>query len=158
MIFSPVSPEATAEGIRKQLAEQHRVSTDPKWCKPNDRGDDPRVGAGGETAARGGRPAPLVDGRTDRKIQSQRAILEACRSLMQAGNFRPSLRECCRLGCRSHRTGFEVVGTVETMLLEALKDETTRNAVLEQVLGVQSAVLTPETQDRILRAIIKGRV
>lgn len=141
-VFSPLSPEATVLGIKEQLAEQHRISTDPNWLAPPPI-DEPE-------------PTPPRDrlGRTRRKIESQRLILEACRSLMMRGELRPSMKDCCALAGRSLRTGFEVIGSADTLRLEALKDRAVREQVLDYACGPLD--LPEATKWRILKAIVTG--
>ena len=94
--------------------------------------------------------------REDRKLRSRAAIVSACRSLMQAGQFRPPLAACCERAGRSMRTAFKTFGNVETLHLEAAADPPIRDAIVERVLGCERTALSAEAQQRLVRALVTG--
>lgn len=155
MIYSCMSSEATTKGIAQQLAEQHRVSTDPKWppqITEKDRGDDQPVGAGGETAATGGQPAPSKkpDGRNRRKFVTGDVMVASARDLMLGGNFRPSMLEICQLAKVSVRTGFDHFKTVEALRLLVVEMPDVVEAIGALTLGRSPA--------EIARLVVTGRI
>lgn len=182
-VFSPISREALARGIREQLAEQHQVSTDPRWlapfaemtpqtgaagtakpegqAAPTAEGMTSAVGPGGETVATDGQPGPSPqrDGRHVRSDVSKVALVAACRRLMADNDFdlRPSMTAICRVARLSVRSGFQHFRSVAAIHTEALRDQFTREAVLDRIVGPQVVFLTEETRNRVLRAIYVGR-
>lgn len=155
MIFSPISTEATGEGIRKQLAEQHRVSTDPNWLAPKDHAQSVTVGPGGETGAAACQPGPVLDGRHGRKAKSRALMLAACRDLMSLGEYRPSMDDICAAAGASVRNGYEIFGNTDALRIEALQDADVRNAILEHACGPLD--LPEATRWRIMQAIVTGK-
>jgi hypothetical protein len=99
-----------------------------------------------------GAPAP----REGRKARTRAAIVLACRSFMQAGQFRPPLQACCARAQRSIRDGFRAFGGVEALRLEAADDPSIRDAIVERVLGCERIALSAETQQRLVRALVTG--
>jgi len=111
------------------------------------------------------RPEPRPDGRhpdgrragwTARSARTRAVIVAACRTFMQAGQFRPPLQACCSQAGRSISTGFQAFGPVEVLHLEAADDPSTRDAIVERVLGCERAALSAETLDRLVRALVTG--
>jgi hypothetical protein len=94
--------------------------------------------------------------RESRKVRSRAAIVSACRSFMQAGQFLPPLQACCDRAGRSSRTGYLAFGSVEALRLEAADDQATRAAIVERVLGCECCALSAETLDRLVRALVTG--
>jgi hypothetical protein len=92
----------------------------------------------------------------NRKVRTRAAIVAACRSLMQAGQFLPPLQACCDRAERSIRAGFRAFGSVEALRLEAADDPPTRQAIVERVLGGEGGALSAETLDRLVRALVTG--
>jgi hypothetical protein len=97
-----------------------------------------------------------IDGRHRRSDASREAILFVCRSAMQGGDFRPTMAAICRAAGLSIRTGFQLFDTVEALHLEALKDCETGQRVLDLIFGRMN--IRVECRDRLLRAIVTGRV
>jgi hypothetical protein len=91
-----------------------------------------------------------------RKARTRAAIVAACRAFMQAGEFRPPMQACCDRAARSIRTGFQAFGSVEVLHLEAADDRSTRDAIIERVLGCERAALPAETLQRLVRAFVTG--
>lgn len=89
-----------------------------------------------------------IDWRRKRGERTRSVLVAACRGYMMAGNFRPTMAECCRAAERSLRSGFQHFPSVETLHYEALHDEGTRRSVLERIGG---------SEQRLLRAIVTGR-
>lgn len=102
--------------------------------------------------------APRVDGRNSRARKTRAALLSACRVLMQNGAFRPSMAWICETADRCARSGFEHFNSVEGLHLEALQDYTTRVAIAARVLGDELVALSPEGAERVVRAVVLGRV
>ena len=94
--------------------------------------------------------------RESRKVRTRAAILSACRSFMQAGQFRPPLCDCCDRAARSQRAAFMAFGKVEALHLEAADDPSTVDAIVERVLGCERAALSAETLQRLVRALVTG--
>jgi hypothetical protein len=94
--------------------------------------------------------------REDRKLRSRTAIVSACRAFMQAGRFRPPLAACCDRAGRCQRIAYKAFGAVEALHLEAADDPSTRDAIVERVLGCERAALSAETQQRLVRALVTG--
>ena len=84
------------------------------------------------------------------------AIVSACRLLMRAGQFRPSVRDCCILAECSVHTGSAIFKTIEILHLEAADDPATRDAIVERVVGDERTALAAETLNRIVRAVVMG--
>jgi hypothetical protein len=97
-------------------------------------------------------PAP----REGRKARTRAAIVLACRSFMQAGQFLPPLQACCDRAGRSIRAGYRAFGSVEALRLEAADDQPTRQAIAARVLGCEHTALSAETFDRLVRALVTG--
>jgi hypothetical protein len=97
-------------------------------------------------------PAP----REGRKAHTRAAIVSACRSFMQAGQFRPPLQACCDRAQRSIRDGFRAFGGVKVLRLEAAADPSIRDAIVERVLGCERTALSVEAQQRLVRALVTG--
>ena len=91
-----------------------------------------------------------------RKPRTRAAIVSACRAFMRAGRFQPPLEACCAQAKRSARAAFNAFGTVEALRLEAADDPSTRDAIVERVLGCERAALSAETRDRLVRALVTG--
>ncbi|HEY4894418.1 MAG TPA: hypothetical protein VII10_22090 [Reyranella sp.] len=98
--------------------------------------------------------APVLGDR--RKPRTRAAIVGACRAFMRAGRFRPPLEACCEQANRSARAAFQAFGSVEALRLEAADDPSTRDAIVERVLGCERAALSAETRDRLVRALVTG--
>ena len=92
-----------------------------------------------------------------RSALTRAVLLAACRSLMQSGELRPPLQACCARARRSIRTGVQAFGSAQAFPLEAACDPPTRDAIVERVLGCERAALSPETQQRLVRALVTGR-
>ena len=101
------------------------------------------------------RPEAPVQG-DRRKPRTRAAILSACRAFMRAGRFQPPLEVCCEQAKRSARAAYQAFGTVEALRLEAADDPSTRDAIVERVLGCERAALSAETRDRLVRALVTG--
>ncbi|HQS14993.1 hypothetical protein [Reyranella sp.] len=101
---------------------------------------------------------PKRDGRHDRKARSAARIVQACRDFMQTGCFQPSMPAVARAAGCSHRNLFELFQTREKLLLEALRDEETRSAILAAVLKDSLPPQTEGDRTRLLQAIVLGRV
>jgi hypothetical protein len=102
-------------------------------------------------------PQPNASARREgRKAHTRAAIVLACRSFMQAGQFLPPLQACCDRAGRSIRAGFAAFGSVEALRLEAADDQPTRQAIVERVLGCECCALSAETLDRLVRALVTG--
>lgn len=136
-VHSCMSSEATTQGIAEQLAEQHRVSTDPKWCEPT-----------------GGQPVDTVttvagDGRNRRRARSNADILQAARAYLLEGNYRPSMSEICDRAGYSLRTGFDHFRTVENLLLTVLD--------MNGMAATIAVVAVSGTPLEIARRLVRGR-
>jgi hypothetical protein len=94
--------------------------------------------------------------REGRKARTRTAIVLACRSFMQAGQFLPPLQACCDRAGRSSRAGYRAFGSVEALRLEAADDPPTRQAIVERVLGCECCALSAETLDRLVRTLVTG--
>jgi hypothetical protein len=98
--------------------------------------------------------APVLN--NHRKPRTRAAIVSACRGFMRAGWFQPPLRACCEQAKRSIRAAYCAFGTIEALRLEAADDPSTRDAIVERVLGSERAALSAETRDRLVRALVTG--
>jgi hypothetical protein len=98
--------------------------------------------------------APVVD--NHRKPRTRAAIVSACRGFMLAGWFQPSLPACCEQAKRSTRAAYCAFGTIEALRLEAADDPSTRDAIVERVLGCERTALSPDACDRLVRALVTG--
>jgi len=87
---------------------------------------------------------------------SRAAIVSACRLLMRAGQFRPSVRDCCMWAECSLPVGVGLFKTIEILHLEAADDPATRDAIVERVVGDERTALAVETLNRIVRAVVMG--
>ena len=94
--------------------------------------------------------------REGRKLRTRAAIVSACRSFMQAGQFRPPLEACCDRAAPFVRDRFSAFGNVEALHLEAADDPSIRDAIVERVLGCERTALSAETQQRLVRALVTG--
>lgn len=161
---------AACTDIAKQMAEQHWVSTDPTWCKPNSRAaesvEGPEVAAEPDNGAKmprteGPEPdagrveaadssTPKVDGRLLRSKRSSDALVRATREIMLAGNFRPGMSEICLRAGVSLRTGFDHFRTLENLLLWALDSPGVAEAI-----GIMTVSRSPAG---IARMVVLGRV
>jgi hypothetical protein len=102
-------------------------------------------------------PRPDAPARGEgRKARTRAAIVSACRSFLQAGQFLPPLQACCDRAGRSSRAGYMAFGCVEALRLEAADDPPTRAAIVERVLGCECRALSAETLDRLVRALVTG--
>jgi len=104
-------------------------------------------------------PEPGLGGREGvgaSRSAARAAIVSACRQLMQTGQFRPSVRDCCILSECSVHMGFGLFKTIEVLHLEAADDPATRDAIVERVAGDERAALAVETLNRIVRAVVMG--
>lgn len=106
----------------------------------------------------GAEPARPVDGRTTRGRRSRTAILTACRQLMRAGALRPCMAWVCETADRNTRTGFQHFRGIEDLHLEAIQDYSTRTAIAARVLGDELNALSPEAAQRLVRALVLGRL
>ncbi len=119
--------------------------------------DTPVKGTGTNGIAGNCSQQPAAPGLGDRrKPRTRAAIVSACRAFMRAGRFQPPLEDCCEEAGRSSRAAYNAFGTVEALRLEAADDPSTREAIVERVLGCERAVLAPETRDRLVRALVTG--
>lgn len=100
-------------------------------------------------------PARKVDGRNSRIIATKAAILAATRELMQEGRFQPSVVAIAARARKSKRSAFKHFNTMDALYTEALKDPTTRAAILMAVVG-EGAIEVP-IAERIVRAVVLGR-
>jgi DNA-binding transcriptional regulator YdaS (Cro superfamily) len=105
-------------------------------------------------------PEPGLGGRRDGGVipseRSRAAIVSACRLLMRAGQFRPSVRDCCMWAECSLQIGCGLFKTIEILHLEAADDPATRDAIVERVVGDERTALAVETLNRIVRAVVMG--
>jgi DNA-binding transcriptional regulator YdaS (Cro superfamily) len=105
-------------------------------------------------------PGACLDGRQDGGVipseRSRAAIVSACRLLMRAGQFRPSVRDCCIWAECSVAIGCGLFKTIEILHLEAADDPATRDAIVERVVGDERTALAVETLNRIVRAVVMG--
>lgn len=67
-----------------------------------------------------------VDGRNRRKQLNRARIIEGCRRLMLAGDFRPTVPAVAKSAELCVRSVYEHFGNVETLYTEALDEETRR--------------------------------
>ncbi len=88
------------------------------------------------------------DGRLRRSERTKAEILQACRELMLAGDFRPPFTAVCARAGYSVRSGFDRFGEIEALHLAAINDAAVRDAILRRVAG---------DADRIVRAAVLGR-
>lgn len=118
-------------------ADQIRFSTDPRWVR---------------------KQLGVLDGRSQRRARSRERVLAACRELMAAGNFRPTMVNICKRASVCARTGFQAFLDVEALHLLAVSDNVTHKAVLQAVLGTDEYMMMPlRSKDRIVRAAVTGR-
>jgi len=123
------------------LKDAQRYQTDPTWLQ--------RLKA-----------APSApDGRHGRRSASQKAVLDACRELMQVGVFTPTMVEICELARRSIRTGYQIWGTTEALRLEAIRDPLTFATIVIRATGIQAPELVMSTQEmqRLVVSLVTGR-
>lgn len=99
-----------------------------------------------------GSRAAKPDGRHERFRAMHERIVTACRGLMLAGNFRPSVREVATAGGCSVRSVFQHFADVEGLHRAALDDPKTRCTVYGLVMG-QAAECDV---DRIAYAAVLG--
>jgi AcrR family transcriptional regulator len=104
-------------------------------------------------------PAPRIDGRNALGPRTKAAILAACRELMQAGAFRPPMREVCWQAEVSVRSGFQYFNNVDGLYVAAAQDEATRDAILRHALGDdwQQALRWHDRADKLVRIIVTSR-
>ncbi len=102
-------------------------------------------------------PPKRRDGRNFRKDRTRAAILQATRTMLATGTFRPTIAAIAKASGYAVRTPFEIFGSSDALLLLALDDEPTRRAILSLVLR---DCLPPgqADQDRLIRAIVMGGV
>jgi DNA-binding transcriptional regulator YdaS (Cro superfamily) len=96
------------------------------------------------------------EGDASPSARSRAAIVSACRRLMRAGRFRPSVRECCMWAECPVQVGVRLFKTIEILHLEAADDQSTRDAIVERVVGDEQVALPVETLSRIVRAVVMG--
>ena len=75
-----------------------------------------------------------IDGRNARSAATRAKIISACRKLMLAGDFRPSMVEVARAAGCSIRSAFQHFKDVEALHLAAL-DRETQDGILLLILG-----------------------
>ena len=99
------------------------------------------------------------DGRHKRAEVTRAAIVQACRSLMAEGQWRPSMRACCIEAKRSTRAAFQGFKTLDALYAEALRDENTMKAIARQVLQDDGEfnAMYPLILERIARAAVFGK-
>lgn len=95
------------------------------------------------------------DGRSRRSIQTEAAILQACRTCMTSGDFRPTTVVIARVAGVSIRTVFERFTNLEQLYREAL-DQPTRDAIRNGILRECLPVGQADT-DRLIAAVVFGR-
>ena len=88
--------------------------------------------------------------RADRAAATRGALLAACRAFMQAGELRPPMRACRARAWRSIHSGFQAFGSIAAFHFEAADDATTRDAIVERILGDERAVLPDEAIGRLV--------
>lgn len=101
---------------------------------------------------------PQRDGRHERSDRTRAALLVACRELMTGGAFRPPMTAICERAECSSRSGFLHFTNVETLLLAAIDDIDTHDAILNQMLADHAYDCSPEAERAIVRAAVLGRV
>lgn len=94
-----------------------------------------------------------IDGRKSRRAENRERALEACRRMMCAGDFQPSMMGVARACGLSLRSIFEYFGDVESMRREAL-DEATRDCVVELITGGRAFHFEPAA---LIHAAVYGR-
>lgn len=101
----------------------------------------------------------LDDGRNARYVRLHDKLVSACRALMVAGNFRPSMSEVCAEAKCSLRSGFVHFKTFAAMYSEALDDLVTRRAILLAVFDSDTSCLDLPGDHRlaIVHAVVFGR-
>lgn len=99
-----------------------------------------------------------TDGRHARHKRSHAAILSACRKFMRGGSFRPTVAAVASWACVTPRTVFLHFGPNEAMLAAALDDAETQRAILALVLRDSLPPQTEGDRQRLLQAVVLGRV
>jgi AcrR family transcriptional regulator len=99
------------------------------------------------------------DGRRARRERTTDRMLLACRVRMRQGDFRPTVADVASEARVVVRTVFQAFGTREAMLRAALDDDTTRDAILQRILGADYALIgaPDEWLERIAQAAVFGR-
>ncbi len=98
------------------------------------------------------------DGRNFRKDRTRAEILQATRSMLATGDFRPTMAAVTKAAGYAIRTGFDIFGSSDALLVLALDDEATRRAILALILRDTLPPQTEADQDRLVRAVVFGRV
>lgn len=103
-------------------------------------------------------PGSPVDGRNRRARLSRDAILNACKAFMEGGMLRPPMTALCNHAGRCTRTGFQAFHSIDELYREAIQDPVTVGAIAVRVLGDESPALSDEARERVVRAVVLGRV
>lgn len=99
--------------------------------------------------------APKTDRRHLRKDRSRAALIDACRSLMAEGRYRPPMQSVCDLARLSLRSGFQHFTNVENLWHTALEDIGTRARVAIRAIGFEAVEGLPlTTLERMIAAIV----
>lgn len=100
-------------------------------------------------------PAAKIDGRLARAVQSQAAVLNACRACLQSGDFRPTAITLARVAGVSVRTVFHHYTGLDEIYREAL-DPATRDAIRDLILR-DCPPISQTDADRLVSAVVFGR-
>lgn len=101
---------------------------------------------------------PNIDGRSQCRVRSRDRIMVACRSYMVEGNFRPLMIDICKRAGVCTRTGFQGFHDIEALHLAAIDDEVTQKAIRVLVYGDRWTLESREVKDRIVLAVVRGRI
>ncbi len=95
------------------------------------------------------------DGRHVRAARTKAAVLDACRTLMRSGVYRPSMLAITDAAMVSPRSGFQHYGTIEALWREALEDPQVLRQVAVNAIGEAAWEDTSlATLDSMVRALV----
>ncbi|MGD9882861.1 MAG: hypothetical protein AB7U95_22370, partial [Reyranella sp.] len=99
-----------------------------------------------------------TDGRKVRSTRKQETLVNACRTIMCKGDFRPSMvAVCAQAGCAT-RTGFFQFDSLETLYAAALGDRSVVDTILVRACGSTDPLDWPEAHRvSVTHAIVFGQ-
>jgi AcrR family transcriptional regulator len=98
---------------------------------------------------------PIPDGRHARKTVSKSKLVRGALSLIQAGNFRPTVVQIVAAAGLSPRTFFGFYPTVESFFEELISEY---HSALMAAVTATIPDLTVSSQERLLRILLLGRL
>lgn len=96
------------------------------------------------------------DGRHSRSKRTIDKLVSTCRQMMVAGIYRPPMVEVARNAGLSVRSGFQYFPALPDLHREALKHQSTRNAIVRNAIGNYADTLPEAAWQRVVDALVFG--